>query len=108
VPSAEPLARYGGDGLVSHNQAHPQTSHSTPLLGRPASFCDIKLVLRKGEACTIGYIQATPLLHFTNIRRIPMEYAVELIEPDADGVEYYVTRYKAFRLAALQADPSCE
>ncbi|KFG85859.1 putative GNAT family acetyltransferase [Metarhizium anisopliae] len=35
-----------------------------------------------------------------------MEYSVQLIQPDEAGVDLFLTRYKPFRLAALQNDPS--
>ncbi|KAH0599395.1 hypothetical protein MHUMG1_02182 [Metarhizium humberi] len=35
-----------------------------------------------------------------------MEYSVHLIQPDEAGVDLFLTRYKPFRLAALQNDPS--
>lgn len=36
------------------------------------------------------------------------QFTVEAINPDEAGIEFYVTRYKAFRLGALQTDPSCK
>ncbi|KAK2616551.1 hypothetical protein QQS21_000594 [Conoideocrella luteorostrata] len=35
-----------------------------------------------------------------------MEYTIQRIEPDEAGIEFYLTSYKAFRLTALQTDPS--
>ncbi|KAG8427497.1 hypothetical protein J3459_006674 [Metarhizium acridum] len=35
-----------------------------------------------------------------------MEYSVQLIQPDEAGVDLFLTRYKPFRLGALQNDPS--
>lgn len=37
-----------------------------------------------------------------------MEYTVEQIQPDEAGVEFFLAKYKPFRLQALQTDPQCE
>lgn len=37
-----------------------------------------------------------------------MEYTIEQIKPDQAGVEFYLAKYKPFRLQALQKDPECE
>ncbi|RKU45237.1 hypothetical protein DL546_002704 [Coniochaeta pulveracea] len=34
-----------------------------------------------------------------------MDYAIEMIKPDREGIEFYLTCYKPFRLLALQQSP---
>lgn len=37
-----------------------------------------------------------------------MQWNVELIERDEDGLAFYLTQYKAFRLLSLQVDAPCK
>lgn len=35
------------------------------------------------------------------------DYTVERIEPNEEGLELFLSKYKPFRLNALKTDPSC-
>ena len=37
-----------------------------------------------------------------------MQWSVELVAKDEDGLAFYLTQYKAFRLLSLQVDASCK
>ncbi len=37
-----------------------------------------------------------------------MQFTTEVLPKDREGIDFYVAKYRPFRLRALKAEPSCE
>ncbi|KAM3487878.1 hypothetical protein MY3957_008817 [Beauveria namnaoensis] len=66
------------------------------------SYAIAALLLSSG--CSISYLNSATCREKATMTT-SMEYTVEQIKPDQAGEEFYLSKYKPFRLEALQTDP---